>query len=398
VHDFAWTLDPRFREREETVEGTVVRLLVQPNHVDQAARYLTAAGRVMQRYREQFGAYPYPELTIVDPGPGGFHAAAMEYPTLITVGTMWWMPRGLRLPEFLTVHEFGHQYWYGMVANNECEEAWLDEGINSYVEGHVMDATFGPGSYLNLFGLHLNSLEAWRLCYLRAAAHDPITRRAWQFIDAPSYAAISYAKMALVLDTLDGFVGRGKVDRALGVYFQHWRFRHPHGSDFIAAMSESLGQDLTWYFNQTLGGTGLLDYAVTRVSADEIHGTAGYAFAEAQVRDELPLEEPAERRYRNQVVVERLGSVRMPVEVQVVFDDGTAATEHWDGRDRWKQYEYVGPQRVEWAVVDPNHTMSLDANLLNNSRMRDSGTRGIVRIAARWGFWFQNLMYFLTSL
>ena len=88
----------------------------------------------------------------------------------------------------------------------------------------------------------------------------------------------------------------------------------------------------------------------------------------------------------------------MPVDVQIVFDDGSVTNEHWDGRDRWRRFEYTGTQRVEWAVVDPNRTMPLDFDRLNNSRMRESGTRGIVRIASRWGFWFQNLVYVLTGL
>ena len=67
----------------------------------------------------------------------------MEYPMLITAGTTWWMPFGIRFPEAVTIHEFGHQYWYGMVANNEFEEAWLDEGLNSYVEGRILDEAYG---------------------------------------------------------------------------------------------------------------------------------------------------------------------------------------------------------------------------------------------------------------
>lgn len=397
VHDFAWTMDPRFVVREDTVDGTAIRLLLQPNHVAQAGRYLEATRAALQYFREHIGPYPYPQLTIVDPGAGGGAAGGMEYPTLITVLGSRWMPSGVHLPEFVTVHEFGHQYWYGMVANNEFEEAWLDEGINSYFEARIMDAHFAPGSYLDLFGLHLDSVGFRRWQYLRAPRYDPITRAAWQVIDRSSYAAVSYAKTALMLDTLDGYLGNGAVDRALAAYFRRWRFRHPQGSDFIEAMNENTGQDLKWYFDQVLKRTGVLDYAVTRVTAEPLHSPAGYTLADGQVREERTPAEQTERRYRSEVVVERLGSVHMPVDLQVVFEDGTTANEHWDGVDRWKRYEYMAAQRVEWAVVDPRRTLPLDINWLNNSRMRETGTRGLVRLAARWGFWFQNLMYFLTS-
>lgn len=395
VHDFAWTLDPRFQVVEQTVDGTALRLLVQPNHRAQADRYLGAARAALQRYREWIGSYPYAQLTIVDPGAGGGAAGGMEYPTLITVGTAWWMPRALRLPEFVTVHEFGHQYWYGMVASNEAEEAWLDEGLNSYVEGRLMDSLYGRGSYLDLLGLRIDSTCMQRLRYLRAPQHDPLVRPAWQFLDRSSYAAVSYGKTALVLETLRAYVGDDAMHRALPAYFQRWRFRHPRAEDFLASLDEATGQDLSWYFDQVVSGTGVLDYAVLDVKAEELHGDGGYTFSGPEVREEVVPHEPPERRYHNEVVVERAGAVVLPVDVHITFDDGSVTHEHWDGRDRWKRFEYTGSQRVEWAVVD---TLPLDVNWLNNSRMRDAGTRGIVRIAGRWGFWFQNLVYLVTGL
>ena len=117
VHDFAWTADPRFRVIEERIDD-VPRAPARASRtiVAQAPRYLDALRAAMARYAEWFGPYPYPVLTVVDPGPGGCGAGGMEYPMLITVGTAWWMPAGLRFPEAVTMHEFGHQYWYGMVA------------------------------------------------------------------------------------------------------------------------------------------------------------------------------------------------------------------------------------------------------------------------------------------
>jgi len=237
-----------------------------------------------------------------------------------------------------------------------------------------------------------------RLSYVLAAQHDPLIRRAWQFLDRTSYRASSYSKTALMLDTLDAYLGGDTLRQAFAAYYERWRFRHPEGSDLLAALSARAGQDLSWYFDQLVSGTGVLDYAVTRVDADKVHALVGYAFAGNEVREEVAPRNAEEQHYRSEVVVERLGSVVMPVEIQIVFEDGSLTAEQWDGRDRWKRYEYTGAQRVEWAVVDPRRTMPLDVNWLNNSRMRVAGTRGIVRIASRWGFWFQNLLSVLTGL
>src|SRR5260370_36574186 len=96
--------------------------------------YLEAVKGKMKKFDEWIGPYPYSQITVVDRPHCGLGAGGMEYPTFITAGTAWWIIEGLKFPEGVVEHEFGHQYWYGMVATNEFEEAWLDEGINQYTE------------------------------------------------------------------------------------------------------------------------------------------------------------------------------------------------------------------------------------------------------------------------
>jgi hypothetical protein len=398
VHDFAWAVDPRFVEVKEQIADIEVRLLVQPGHVHQARRYIDAARAAIERYGQWIGPYPYKTLTMVDPAPGAFATGGMEYPTLITLATTWWMPAGVRVPEVVTVHEFGHQYWYGMVASNEFEEAWLDEGVNSYLEAKIMDDAYGPASYVDLFGLQIDSLADYRGAYLRATSRDPLARAAWQFFNRRSYAAISYAKTMLVLDTLARVHGEDAVKKALADYFNVWKFRRPEGRDLLDSLGRSVGKDLTAYFQQVVYGTGVVDYAITAADSRELPALTGHPFQGVRAGEAVKPEPEEPPRYENEVVVERLGEVVLPLRVDVRFDDGTTATEYWDGVDRWRRFEYVGTQRVEWAVADPEGALSLDVNRLNNSRMREAGTRGIVRLASRWGFWFQSLLHVLTGL
>ena len=111
-----------------------------------SARYMNALKGTMRKFDEWIGPYPYAQITVVDPPHGGSAAGGMEYPTLITADTTWWMPKSVLEPEFVVEHEFGHQYWYGMVATNEFENAWMDEGINQYMEAKVMDALYGKAT------------------------------------------------------------------------------------------------------------------------------------------------------------------------------------------------------------------------------------------------------------
>ncbi|HEU5250691.1 MAG TPA: M1 family metallopeptidase, partial [Thermoanaerobaculia bacterium] len=148
VHDFAWTADPNFLViedlfREPGVAATQIHLLLQPEHRRQAPRYLNATKTAISGYGRVLGPYPYSTLTVVDPPWGARGAGGMEYPTLITGGTHRYAPASVHSPESVTVHEFGHQYFYGLIASNEFEEPWLDEGFNSYMEDRVVAAAYG---------------------------------------------------------------------------------------------------------------------------------------------------------------------------------------------------------------------------------------------------------------
>ena len=138
--------------------------------------------QTMKHFDDWYGPYPYKQITVVD--PGDLRAGGMEYPTLITGDTTWWMPEGFRFVEQVVEHEFGHQYWYGMVATNEFEDAWLDEGINSYTECKILDDISGKDtSGMDLWGLTESDDASQRNGYLSAADLDPMARFAYQYIE-----------------------------------------------------------------------------------------------------------------------------------------------------------------------------------------------------------------------
>ncbi len=191
VHDFSWTASPSFTVVEDSWTGSAgpvkINVLMSPGNMPSAPRYVKALKGTLGLYDQWIGPYPYDRITVVDPPHGGSDAGGMEYPTLITADTSWNMPKGALLPELVTEHEFGHQYWYGMVATNEFEEAWLDEGINSYVEVKVMDALYGKQtSELNLPFAQLGEADQQRFVYLTVAGYRPddaicvAFRRRWQ--------------------------------------------------------------------------------------------------------------------------------------------------------------------------------------------------------------------------
>ena len=148
VHDFVWTTSPDYVVKTATFEHptlprTELRLLLQPEHLGQADRHFAATRTALKYYGEWFGPYPYGHLTIVDPAWQS-SAGGMEYPTLFTAGTRWLAPAAVEDPEDVTIHEAGHQFWYGLVGNNEFEHAWLDEGLNQFSTARALHEAYTP--------------------------------------------------------------------------------------------------------------------------------------------------------------------------------------------------------------------------------------------------------------
>lgn len=116
----------------------------------------------------------------------------------------------------VTIHEFGHGYWYGIVGSNEFEEAWLDEGINSYSEMKAMDRYYGHDrSMIDLGPLKIGDGDYQRLQFIPVFAWDPIVKNSWEFISGGSYSTSVYSKAALTLKTLENHLGEEVMARIM---------------------------------------------------------------------------------------------------------------------------------------------------------------------------------------
>ena len=384
IHDFAWTAEPQYRVVEDYFNGSMgqvkIRLLMQPGHMDQASLHMRATQESMKRFDQWYGPYPYKQITVVD--PLDVRAGGMEYPTLITAGTWWWMPEGIRFVAVVIEHEFGHQYWYAMVATNEFEDAWLDEGINSYTECKVLADMFGRDkSAIDFWGVTESDDDYQRNGYIEMPDLDPLTRFAYQYANGASYGNMTYGKTATVLITLEKIIGEETLKRALHTYFMRYRFTHPTKEDFLKTVEEVSGQNLRWYFDQAVYGTQVLDYEILRARSDRL---------DWYVKNP-PQEKKGQTVYRTMVLVHRKGDFIFPQDVLIKFDNGESVTEHWDGRDRWARYTYDKKAKLVSAQVDPDNAVWLDKNLFNNSYVREDDSRAYRKILYYWT-WVSQLV------
>ena len=402
VHDFAWTACPDFVEfrepftlKDPPVETEMI-FLIYRGHLRLKEKFRESLINGLTYYSENYGAYPYPTITLVDPPFKALGAGGMEYPTLFTSMGAWFMPHGLRLPEMVTIHEFGHGYWYGMVASNEFEEAWLDEGINSYSEIKAMEKYYGNhGSMIKLGPIVINDIDYHRFSVIGSRRLDPILLKSWDFYSGGSYSLNVYSKAALTLLTLERFLGEEVMSDVMRTYFEKWKFKHPQTQDFMAVAEEVSGQNLKWFFDQFLESPDKLDYAVGSIRSDEVVESQGF-FNGVLKKAGNQKDAPKEKLYRNEVKIVRKGELIFPQEILIIFENGEEVRETWDGKGRWKKIVYDKPVRLQSVHIDPDHKMALDIDTLNNTAVMKPNSKTALKYGLSWMLKFQKLLSFIS--
>lgn len=367
VIDFAWTASPDFEQESRSVDGVEVIYLYLPEHARTVDRVLDATEAALTHYGQWYGTYPYPRLTVVDVPDDGQGAGGMEYPMLFTAGPMSALGVSLdvtrgadRSLELVVVHEAGHQWWQSVVATNEAEEPWLDEGMTEYSAVRLLTRLYGPGrSLFDSRVVSLGSLDTRRLEYFLSPG-VPMYGPAWEF-ETMEYVIATYSKPALSLLTLERTLGEETMLELMSTYYQRHRFGHPTTEDFRTVAQEVTGQELDWFFDGLVYGDEVVNYRV----------------AELEPRS---------------VTVAREGELAVPTEVLVTFEDGTTVLEPWDGSQEEQTFAYPDGPAVRSAEVDPEGRVLVDLRWADNGLSRQVYVADWLAVAARLVYYVQNAM------
>jgi hypothetical protein len=405
VHDFAWTASPHLIEIKEMYEfvpgkKTEITLLLQPYHKNLENRYMNAVKNAIKYSSLWYGDYPYTTSTCVDPAYNS-RSGGMEYPTFFTGGAYFITRKGIPRPEGVTIHEFGHGYFYGLVGSNEFENPWMDEGFTSFLDTEVYYAAYGEPYYnKSYFGIPVTfkdiriPIESDGISSHRLTSNmDEMQRFSWEFMEGGSYGANSYSKGELMLRTLKRFLGKDVFGEMIKAYSTRFWFKHPRPEDFYEVVSEFAGRDMSWFLDQFVYGSGKLDYAVHNIVSRKPGKKRGYFDSEYKSGKEPVIEKTL---YESEVLVRRLGEVKVPVDILILFDDGTRVNEHWDGQYRWKKFTYIRPSRIKAAVVDPEFRLVIDINRINNSMVIKPNKLAPYKWVSQWLGWFQHALEFFT--
>jgi hypothetical protein len=320
VHHFAWTTSPDYIYETGAFGDVAIHVLYQPGDT------AWADGVVVQRTADAllwfdsiFGAYPWPQMTNVHRIEGG----GTEFPMLVMNGSP---------SEGLILHEVGHNYVHGILANNEWLEGWLDEGFVSYLTNWAHASAGRPVDWEG-------SLRAIRQREL-AGATQPIGLPAAEYVDFQTYNAMTYTKPALVFRMLHWLMGDELFIAALRTYYDENRLQHVTESDLRRAVNAVYPQSLDWFFDQWIHTTGTLDYSIGEVDTAQT----------------------GEGEWITRVEVIRDGDIWMPVDLSV-----NGATLRLDSRERHQTVELRTATRPVEVVLDPDHFL-LDIRPGNNRK------------------------------
>jgi hypothetical protein len=280
IHDFVWSADPDYKHITRKIDNGPLLHFIYKN--DPAINNLwnstaDTCAMVLPYLSKTLGKYPYPVYSFLHGGGGG-----TEYPmaTLIRNGSLE-----------TAIHELGHSWYQMMLATNENQYGWMDEGFTNYAEAKALAwvrkkiFAVSPSDYDPYFRLAKSRFD------------EPMSTASNFYATNNAYNTNSYYKGLIFLYQLGYITGENTLEKILLQYYNKWAFRHPVPDDLISVAEKQSKMQLKWYKDYMVNSIKTIDYAID------------------SLWEEMGL---------TKVRIKRLGQMPMPVDLQVTFNDGTS--------------------------------------------------------------------------
>ncbi len=323
VHDFTWAADPDYRHDRVTMkDGTVLHFFYQDDSDIRKdwKRLKEDTQKLYHYFTTHIGPYPYRQYSFIQGGDGG-----MEYAmcTLIKDDKSYGSLLGT------AAHEFAHSWFQFVLATNESEHPWMDEGMTTYISTLAMNAIYQKnpkahplkGAYKSYFRLANSGIEM------------PQTTHADRYKTNTNYGISSYSKGAIFLNQLEYIIGKENLSKTLHRYYELWQFKHPTPTDFIRVAEKVSGAQLRWYLNDWTRTTNSIDYGIKAVN---------------------------DKGNKTELVLERIGLMPMPIELKITFTNGSTKNYYIPYRRMFWAKPFQGETLKSWGWAYPNYKLTLD--------------------------------------
>ena len=374
VHDFAWFADRRFQVMEgliPTKSGRIIKSYAYflPEERDQWTNSLKFIKNAVLTKNDWLGEYPYNVVSVVQSPKAG--NGGMEYPTVTLISTS----SNEQSLDNVINHEIGHNWFQGILATNERDHPWMDEGMNTYYDNRYLTLYYGNSNY---------DLTASKSKFIRNRASDDYAGmlletiskiKKDQPIELPSekfsetnYNLVAYFKTAIWMKKLEDQLGKNLFDSCMHEYFRQWQYKHPSPEDFKKVMTQVSGQNLDAIFS-------LLDKkgSIVEPKKKDIRVTALFNLKETDKHQYISVAPSIGYNFYDKFMIGLfVHDYQLPLPKLQFFAapmySKTTKSLNGLGRIGYNWYPGKNGQHVELAVAGEsyNYNIYVDSNLKNN--------------------------------
>ena len=249
VRDFAFAISDKFNIISDTINNVKVNYYYYNNQYPEEC--LQAGVDAIETFNRLFGEYPYDVINIVE---AGFVHGGMEYPNMVLISDEVDVQS-----DYINViiHEVAHQWWYGIVGNNEYNYGWLDEGLTEYStllfyeenESYNVDTDELIKNTTNSF---VTFVEVYNKVFSKA--DTTMNRKLNEYNNESEYVYIAYVKGMLIFDNIRELIGDEKFSKCLKQYFNDCKYTNATPEDLITSFEKGSSMPLREVFESWMNG------------------------------------------------------------------------------------------------------------------------------------------------
>ncbi|MBA1334692.1 MAG: Aminopeptidase N [Firmicutes bacterium] len=246
VRDFAWIASEDFKIKEKKVGDVKVKSYFFQDEGGEKA--LEVGAKSIEIFSSLFGEYPYKNYSVV---AADFYVGGMEYPNLVIINKELYNKEGHFSLEYVVAHETAHQWWYGVIGNNEVMEPWLDEGLTEYSTILYYENRYGKetaeGVLDNIIGKRYKKYSGDK-----GSWEQSIHRSLAEFDSAEEYYTLVYYGGAVVIHQIREALGDQDFFNALKTYYKVYSFENATTNDFLGVVENTAGMEIQDRVNEWL--------------------------------------------------------------------------------------------------------------------------------------------------
>lgn len=245
VRDFAMIAGEKFKVLEDEKDGTKVKSYFMEDTYGQLA--LETAKDAIGIFNRLFGKYPYKQFSVA---ASDFFIGGMEYPNLVFIDQTLYCEEQKEILEYVVAHEAAHQWWYGIIGNDQVNESWLDEALTEYSTLLYYENKYSKDVMDNVYKNMI--ARSYHIYSDSEEKEEQIYKSLKEFDNAREYQALVYSKGAIFIGKMRDELGDELFFKILKVYFDKYKYKNATTEDFIKLCEQVADRSLKEYFQNWL--------------------------------------------------------------------------------------------------------------------------------------------------